>query len=262
MKSFNDRAKPPPAHQKELVNLIASLAPRRGAWQVFADFVELGAISISNAVDHAPKEKREARYMEIIKRYDPSELKKFPEMLARLTLALEEDPRDVLGQTFHDLALHNKWAGQFFSPMPVARLMAAMTLEGLEEKRAERGFVTALEPAVGGGAMVIALAHEMRAMGINYQRHLHVTAVDIDAKCVHMAYLQCSLLHIPAIIVHGDTLRLKEFDHWRTPAHFMGRWDLKLSERNAAAQEEELEPAPTPDRDEQAPPPTFQMSLF
>ena len=52
--------------------------------------------------------------------------------------------------------------------------------------------------------MVIALAEAMRAEGINYQRQLHVTAIDIDPRVVHMAYIQFSLLHVPAEVVVGD----------------------------------------------------------
>src|SRR5579863_8704513 len=51
----------------------------------------------------------------------------------------------------------------------------------------------------------------------HYQKHLHVTAVDVDPKCVHMTYLQLSLLHVPAIVVHGNSLSLEEFGHWYTP---------------------------------------------
>ena len=58
------------------------------------------------------------------------------------------------------------------------------------------GFLRANDPAVGGGAMVIALAREILAQGINYQSHLHVTAVDVDIRAVHMPYIQllCSSL--------------------------------------------------------------------
>src|ERR1035438_3660342 len=68
----------------------------------------------------------------------------------------------------------------------------------------------------------------MKNLGINYQQHLHVTAVDVDLKCVHMAYLQFALLHIPAVIVHGNSLSLEEFGRWYTPAHILGGWDWKL----------------------------------
>ena len=56
-----------------------------------------------------------------------------------------------------------------------------------------------------------------------------MTAIDLDLLAVHMAYVQCTLLYIPAIIVHGDTLRAKTSGVWRTFAHVMGLWDAKLA---------------------------------
>src|SRR5580658_1776334 len=186
------------------------------------------------------REAREQRYMEVVKRYRPDEAAKFSQMLSLLTMALEEETFDVLGQTFHDLELHNKWSGQYFSPYPLCRMMAKMIIgekADLEVRIAARGFVTAQEPTSGSGAMIIALAHEMRELGINYQQHLHVTAVDVDPKCVHMAYVQLALLHIPAIIVHGNTLSLEEFGRWYTPAHDMDAWTWKLRREPGEATE-------------------------
>jgi hypothetical protein len=275
MQDFNDKARPPPAlaHQKELVRLFNSLSGRRSHWQVFADFCELAAITFSNAVDLAQYEKREERYLQIVKGYDRQEVEKFPQGLAHLTMALEDGFRDVLGRTFHDLELHNKWAGQFFTPYDVARMMANMTIgdsADLKARIAERGFVTAQEPAVGSGAMVIALAQAMHEAGVNYQQHLHVTAIDIDVKCVHMAYVQFTLLHIPAIIVHGNTLSLEEYSRWYTPAHIMNGWNWKLRRRSEAQGEHEihtppLKPVATPVEDQPAPMPEGlrgQLTLF
>jgi hypothetical protein len=92
----------------------------------------------------------------------------------------------------------------------------------------QRGFIRASEPAAGSGVMVIALCRELRAQGINYQHHLHVTAADIDLRAVHMAYVQLSLLHVPAVIVHGNSLSLEEWSHWYTPAHILGGWEARL----------------------------------
>lgn len=214
-----------------ITKLIGELAHRHGAWQVFADFCEMAALSLSNAVDLGQFDKREERYLEVIKRYRKDELARFPEVLAALTQGLEAGMTDILGRTFHDLELHNKWAGQFFTPYPLCEMMAKMMLSDEVEIRSKierRGFITAHEPAVGSGAIVIALASAMREMGINYQRHLHVTAIDVDAKCVHMAYAQFALLHIPATIVHGNTLTLEEWSHWNTPAHILDGWRWKL----------------------------------
>ena len=123
-------------------------------------------------------------------------------------------------------------------------MMAKMTVGDTDPKAIieERGYLTAMEPACGSGAMVIALAEALKEEGINYQRHLHVTAIDIDAKCVHMAFLQCSLLHIPATIIHGNALSVEEWDTWHTSAHIMGGWDWKLAQRAEAERISEPEP--------------------
>ena len=264
-----DQSRPPPDHQKELLKLFGSLAYRHSAWQVFVDFAEAAAISLSNAVDWAQRDPREERYMALVKRYKPDELAIFPKMLGEVVLALEEEPVDVLGRTFHDLELHNKWSGQFFSPYPLCRMMAKMTLgdeEDIRARIASRGFVTAQEPCCGSGAMVIALAHEMRELGINHQQHLHVTAVDVDPKCVHMAYVQFALLHIPAVIIHGNTLSLEEFGRWYTPAHIMDGWTWKLRREPEGGHGVEGVPeSPKPQRpgpDDDGQPPHSQLTLF
>jgi len=43
-----------------------------------------------------------------------------------------------------------------------------------------------------------------------------------------MAYVQFSLLHIPAVIIHGNTLSREKFGRWYTPAHIMDGWTRKL----------------------------------
>ena len=251
-RSFQDKVRPPPRlparnPEKELVKLFEKLAHRHDRWKVFADFCEMAATAWSNRVDPTHYEKREARYLEIVKTYDRSEMALFPQALGHLVMALEDGMTDVLGRVFHALELHNKYAGQFFTPDAVCQMMAAVTVgDGAEvrERIARRGFVTAQEPAVGSGAMVIALAKAMMEAGINYQQHLHVTAVDVDPKCVHMAYVQFALLHIPAVVIHGNSLALQEYDHWHTPAHVMGGWVERLRQIRMIDRVKELLTAP------------------
>src|SRR2546430_9188920 len=93
---------------------------------------------------------------------------------------------------------------------------------------------------------------------------LHVTAIDLDIIAVHMAYVQCTLLHIPAIIVHGDTLRAQTYSVWRTFAHVMGLWDAKLARDTQRL----APPAPHPPKElsrqptEPQSPVGTQLSLF
>lgn len=197
-------------------------------------------------VDKAQWDKREERYMNIVKGYDRKELDALANGLGMLTMAMETEIQDVLGKTFHDLELHNKYAGQFFTPYPVCRMMAKMTITNHEQLIEKRGFVTAQEPAVSSGSIVIALAQEMRDAGVNYQEHLHVTAIDVDPKCVHMTYVQFSLLNIPAVIIHGNTLSMTEQERWYTPAHILGGWDWKLRRQAAENTVHEVLAPPPP----------------
>lgn len=225
------------ARRQNILRLFQSMGYRHDTYKLFADFCELAALSLSNAVDLAQRESREARYLQIVKGYTREEVELFPRVLAEVTLGLEEGATDLLGAVFHDLELHNKYRGQFFTPFEICRMMASMIVGSKEDLRQlveQRGYITACEPACGAGAMVIALAETIRELGINYQRHLHVTAIDVDAKAAHMAYIQFSLLHIPAVVIVGNSLALEEREHWYTPAHILGGWSGKLRRAQSA----------------------------
>jgi hypothetical protein len=212
-----------------LETAIRQLAYRHHLFTVFRHFVELSALTFSNAVDPSNTTVREAAYLAIVKQYTPEECRQFPPLLGILAQCLEQEPMDVLGILYHRLSLQNEQAGQFFTPYPVCLAMAKMLVHDAKPLVEAQGYIRAMEPCVGSGAMVIALAHALKEEGINYQQCLHVTAIDLDAIAVHMAYVQCTLLHIPAIILHGDALRNETYSVWRTLAHVMGCWEVKLA---------------------------------
>lgn len=221
----------PAQHRKNIIKLMQENSYRHPLYDVFRDFTEMAALAVSNSVDLANKGQREERYMAVVKKYSSEEASRFPKMLGELTSALELQPGDVLGEVFSELDLTDSSRGQFFTPYDVCKMMAQMQVGTGEDIRArikERGFVTVSEPACGAGAMVVAMADAMHQLGINYQQHMHVTAVDIDPRAVHMAYLQFSLLGIPAVVILGNALTLEEHEHWRTPLHMLGMWDTKL----------------------------------
>lgn len=222
-------------HDKKIINLITTLAHRHSSWEVFTDFIEMAAISFSNSVDYFNRAKREAQYMDIVKKYEKRDLDRFPEMLAELTLAMEVTPGDILGRIYGELELSNKWAGQYFTPDAVSRMMAKMLLtDDMRRLINEKGFITVQEPALGGGAMIINLALAMKEEGINYQQSMLVTGIDIDIKSIHMAYVQLSLMHIPAILIHGNSLSLEVYSKWFTPAYIIGGWSFKRQKEKQA----------------------------
>ncbi|SEP43911.1 N-6 DNA methylase [Nitrosovibrio sp. Nv6] len=234
-------------HQQEFLKLVNENSRSQHPYTVFKDFCELAALSFSNAVDRSQYEQREARYLQIIKGYQADEVARFPQMLASLTLSLEEHMSDCLGALFMALELGNSRAGQFFTPYPVCSLMARMICGDVKEQCKARGYVSVMEPAVGAGGMVIATAEAFRDAGVNYQQAMHATCIDIDATAVHMAYVQLSLLHVPAIIVHGNALSNEQWGYWLTPAHVLGFWNTKLKcDRDEKQDQEETGDHKTP----------------
>ncbi len=241
-------------HKAALAKMVQGIAYRHDKWQVFRDFVAMAALAISNSVDKRQFDDREAQYMQIVSRYSKEEVMQLAQGLAHVVLALEEEPQDVLGSLFMSLELGNSWKGQFFTPYEISYLMAKMTTGAQARADIERnGFISVNDPCIGGGAMVIAAAHALRDEGINYQRHMHAVAADIDLCAVHMAYIQLSLLHVPAVVYHANSLSMEVWSEWKTPAHVLGLWDAKLRRRNGQQHQPlmleasgEATPAPEP----------------
>ncbi|MFD2024163.1 N-6 DNA methylase [Promicromonospora aerolata] len=206
---------------------------RRRVTQVFTDFCELCALAIRNAIDRRGFDEREDRYLSVAATYTPEEMDRFATALALLAQELQSGLSDVLGTLYMSLDLGNERLGQFFTPYEVSVLAARMTAGDLVERLQEQAFVTVSEPTCGSGGMVVATAEALSDAGINYQRSMHVTAQDIDITAVHMTYVQLALLHIPALVVHGNTLALEQRDVWPTPAHVIGGWDSRLRRAGA-----------------------------
>lgn len=217
------------AESKELIKIIQSLGQRHSSWQVFNDFVTMMAVSISNAVDPTHREKREEIYKEAAGRYSAAELEQFPLMFAALVeqadAAMHMDgPRDILGELFHALELHNKYHGQFFTPQTMADCMAQISITPDDAALNEKGYITMCEPTCGSGVMVLAAAKVMMKAGLNHSNQIVVLASDLDFKCTCMAYVQLSLYGIPAVVEHANTLTCEVYSRWYTPAYIWGGW--------------------------------------
>lgn len=62
---------------------------------------------------------------------------------------------------------------------------------------------------------------------------MHLTGVDIDSSVLRMAYVQLSLLGIPAFLHVGDSLRMEMRELYVTPVHFFNNWTERLQRRAA-----------------------------
>ncbi len=215
-------------HRNNIIKLIQEIGYRHGTWQVYSDFLELGAIAISNAVDKSQFSEREKRYLETVSKYSKDEVMKITQVFKELISALEVDIEDVLGRVYQELGLGNKWMGQFFTPFQISLAAGKMMLHDLKDTIKTKGYVTVNEPTVGGGSMILGLCKAMLEEGINYQKHMLVVAQDLDIRAVFMSYIQLSLAGVPAIVIHGNSLLVEERSLWYTPMYVIDGWEYKF----------------------------------
>lgn len=131
-------------------------------------------------------------------------------------IAAEEPFQDILGPLYMDLASHGgrQALGQFFTPWPVAQLMAAMTITNVPEKP-DGDLLRTIDPACGSGVMMLAAANGiLNSMGPGALRRWSFTGVDLDPYCARLMTSQfianCAVhrVHVGELIVfRGDSLR-------------------------------------------------------
>ena len=177
-------------------------------------------------------------YMKIIGKYNEAERKVFPELVADVVLALEENPeQDFLGSSYMELELGNSHAGQFFTPYDVCRMMASVGGRSMALRVMEKGYASINDCACGAGATLIAACHEagkqLAIFGRNWQHHILVTAQDIDFVVGMMCYIQLSLIGAAGYVKIGnsitDPMRAGDSkkNYWYTPMYFSDVWHYR-----------------------------------
>lgn len=113
---------------------------------------------------------------------------------------------DVLGPIYEEVSAHGqkKWMGQYFTPQPLARMMAKMTLGVSPPRPSEnKPLLNVLEPASGSGVMLLAICQEIiEVQGIEALANWSLTAVDLDSYCARMTAAQL----LANCFIHGMTL--------------------------------------------------------
>ena len=228
--------------QKEFIRIFDQACRRHNRWTVWADFVVMVAISISNTVDKSNVKGREKTYISLAAKYEKAELECFCRMFAEVIHGINENPdQDFLGELFMRLELGNDHNGQFFTPYNLCKITAKITCgQGLEEKIERMGWVSVNDPACGAGALLVAFANECRLQNTNYQTSVLFVAQDIDYIVGCMCYIQLSLLGCPGYVVIADSISnpcagidgnplapVPGENIWYTPMYFRDVWHFR-----------------------------------
>lgn len=216
---------------RELVGMFNELTGSRSLWQIYNDCVEMFAISIQNVFTFGKRyEQNEEEYKRVSSNYSKAELDKILQIFAKITEMLEKNPyRDLLGDLYMQLNIGSDALGQFFTPYNVSYAMAECCISIDEAKSIieEKGYITVNEPAVGGGANIIALCEYLHKNNINYQNQCVIVCQDLSRTTALMCYIVLSLVGCSAVIKIGDSLcdpftsykdeLAKDSDIWTTP---------------------------------------------
>ena len=187
--------------KEDIVKTIQQVAGRHSVYKIFGDWIQMLALEISIAVDWVTQEDRKAEWETVASGYSDKEKEAMAKATAYLIEAFEEEPEDILGWCYMHLETNSKSLGQFFTPYHLCELMAKISLDS------DTDHSSIAEPSCGAGGNIIAVLCELKRRGVNYQREVDIVAQDLDWRCVHMCYVQLSLLGAKAIVVQGDTLR-------------------------------------------------------
>jgi type I restriction-modification system DNA methylase subunit len=215
--------------KKEFIKTVISYDYKYRKWEIFTDFCQMAAIALYQPFKRS--EELEKQYLDIVVKYDKETVNIFPKLLNLVVQGLESKFGDFLGECFMDLDLGSKYKGQFFTPYNISLFMAQILGNNIKDTE-----FLSNKTCCGSGGMIIARAEALMQQNINYQKTMMVQAVDIDALCVSMAYIQLTLLHIPAEVIHGNSLSNEVFQVWYTPAYI-----IKAADRQTPNWREEPE---------------------
>lgn len=102
---------------------------------------------------------------------------------------------DTLGKIYEEEAAINAYAGQFFTPHHLCRMMVQMTVEPTQKP------ISIADPDCGSGRFFIE-AQPLAPKATFY-------GTDRDLTCVHMTALNMLVRNADAYIVHGNTLSME-----------------------------------------------------
>lgn len=197
----------------ELMKVLTAHSYHLRLSEVWRDFIRSSALTLHQiSLRYVGQfcDKTEKEILEIQKRHPEWKTTLAAGFGMLINIMTEKGISDFLGDTYQELDAANQWHGQFFTPMPLCRAMAEMTLGGKDEfeKRFQEDphRITINEPACGGGATLLGILECFKQWDVP-PSVFYMVGIDIDSMCVDMAFIQLSLFNAPATIYCADTLR-------------------------------------------------------
>jgi len=215
--------------RRQFIRVFKDTARNLRRWDVFRDFITLAASELDLARIRTPENIESSR--EICAKYGESDINNLHELFVLMVCALEAKFHDFLGAIFMELELGDDRNGQYFTPYHVQLLLAKLVLPDVEQTIRREGFVTVNDPACGAAGMIVAYAEMLLEAGYNPSEQMYGHCIDIDPIAADMAFIQLSLLGIPAEVVTGNALTLECGRVRYTPVYYINHFEKRLDDQ-------------------------------
>lgn len=219
--------------RRRFVSVFRDTARNLRRWEVFRDFITLAASELDMARIRTPE--NIARSREICAKYGERDISNLHELFGLMVCALEAKFHDFLGAIFMELELGDDRNGQYFTPYNVQSLLARLLMPDIDETIRREGFVTVSDPASGAAGMIVAYAEVLLEAGYNPSEQMFGSCIDIDPIAADMAFIQLSLLGIPAEVVTGNALTMQLNRVRYTPVYYINNFEKRLEEQRRMA---------------------------
>ena len=194
--------------------------------KVYSDLLTVSAVCVSNSTCGNWFIERETLYKNTMKRYRPEHRKVFADMFERLVKIFDLSYtyyNDIFCKIADVLSVRRRDLKQNFSPESVGNIMGRIAVMEFEKQIEKNGYASVSDSTCGTGTLILKYAEEL-SLKYNPHTQMCATLVDKDFNCVCAAYLQLSFYGIPAVVIHGDSLKAEEISRWYTPAYVLDRW--------------------------------------
>ena len=199
---------------KPMLAQFEILGRKHSRMQVFEDFLTIAHCALWIPPTFEAFIEKENEYKRVMAKYTTFEHDAFIEVFARLSLLMEEEHDDYLGTLYNLLQLSSRKRGEVYTPMHIAELLAEIQMgEHPVEEQA-----SVMDPACGSGALIIGYARVLNKKGVNASEKMYAECTDISLLACKMAFIQLSLMGVPAQVKWGNALKNEYQQAWFTSA--------------------------------------------
>lgn len=198
-----------------IVKKIQNLDHKYNYDEIFFDWVRCMFYTYANTCNKVGYSDREEKFKRIVDKHGKEVIEVFLECHAELVMLFEKGIDDYLGKIHHQLGVHNKMKGQFFTPFHIAKMIAETQVSDVI-KKLEEGRIKIADSACGSACLPLALLAVLKEKGINYQKNVLVVCSDLDENAIQMAYVQLTIVGAKAKCENKNSLTGEIFGRWDT----------------------------------------------